>query len=534
MNETRQSADTPDLRDVVGPIWRRRWLVLAIVVASTVGTYVASSQSDKRYRSTTRVFAANSQVQTIVAGSASPATDRTTLDQARVLVSRPVTDAVREQLSLRESARELLKTVSATPDTGSNYVVVSATRGSPDEAAAVANTFVQNYRQFRGQQLGRELDAAIRRVRQQVAGLPPGGAAAQEQQSLQATIGQLQAARAVAPSQARQDDEATPPTAPSSPRPKRDALFAAGISLLLAVGLAFGLDRFDRRVKRVEEIADLYGIPLLTTIPHVESPVGAVDGKPVVPARLREPLRGLRTNIQLASLDQSLRRLTVTSAVPGEGKSTVVRNLALTYREWGMNVVVLEADLRRPSLSRAFGFEATEIGLTSVLTGEVGLDDALLEIPVDSADLEFLDRVRSVGERVTADAATDRSRSATETRLALLPSGPTPPNPEAVLATDRSRQLLEQLTEWFDIVLIDTPPLLSVSDAIPFVTQSDGVIVVSRIGLTERGSAVRVMDAVGRVPNARVLGVVANDLPSEPGSGYGYGYGYGYSNNGKA
>jgi Mrp family chromosome partitioning ATPase len=244
-----------------------------------------------------------------------------------------------------------------------------------------------------------------------------------------------------------------------------------------------------------------------------------------VPDALREPFRSLRTNLQLASLDTSIKRLVVTSAVSGEGKSTVVRNLALTYREWGLSVAVLEADLRRPTLSAAFAVEPGPPGLTAVLTGECDLEDALIDIDFDIASLEYLDKVR-VGDE-TEQSPAGGAKTASASKLVLLHSGEAPPNPQAVLAADKMRQVVDQLSERFDIVLIDTPPLLAVSDAIPLLPQSDGVILVTRVGVTERPAAQRAVAAAQLDPSVDVLGVVANDVTSQPGSRYGYGYGYG-------
>jgi receptor protein-tyrosine kinase len=499
--------------------------VLAVVVLSTVATYFASAGQAKRYRSDTRVFVSASQIQGIVSGSSS-GTDRDTQDQAQLMVSRPVTDAVIRRLHLRETAETLSSTVDATPSSNSNFVTFSAERASGREAADVANAFVREYIAYRGLRLVREVDPAIRASRRQLRGLPKGDAGAQQRTDLQVTIRQLQAARAVASSQARQTDLATAPGQPFSPRPKRDAAFGLVISLALAFALVSILDRFDRRIARPEEVASAYDAPLLSVIPHSDRPNVIRDGMAAVPDTLREPFRALRTNLQLASLDKPVRCLTVTSAIPGEGKSTIVRNLALTYQEWGLNVVVVEADLRSPTLSRLFGVDTTDVGLTSVLTGEVGLDDALADIEVDHAGVEYLDKVRA--RSTAARGVVDRGRAGA--RLALLASGETPPNPQAVLATDTMRQIIEQLAERFDMVLIDTPPLLAVGDAVPFLSQSDGVIIVARIGLTDRGAGARVMEAARLVPDAQILGVVANDLPPELGGSYGYGYGYGYSN----
>ncbi len=516
--------ESADLQDLIGPVWRRKWLLLTIIVMSTVGTYTVSAKRTDRFRSSTQVFVSNSQIEAIVGGGDAGGTDRSTLDQAKLMLSSPVTEGVIERLHLRDTPGTLLKTVSAAPVIGSNFVSVTAERGSRAEAAAVANAYVQEYIRFRNDQLVKDATVAIRRIRSQLRSLPDQSSNLQQRQDLQATIRQLQVTQAAAPSQTRQTDRAVAPRLPFTPRPKRDALFAFAISLGLGLALTFALERFDRRIKSVDEVTKVYGLPLLSTIPRTTTPVDVHDGKAAVPDPLREPFRSLRTNLQLASLDKPIKQLVVTSAISGEGKSTVVRNLALTYREWGLSVAVLEADLRRPTLSGSFGVEPG-MGLTSVLTGDCDLEDALVDIDVDIASLEYLDKVRVGSEaeqRLAGGATTARS-----SRLVLLPSGDTPPNPQAVLAADKMRRVVGQLSENFDIVLIDTPPLLAVSDALPLLSQADGVILVTRVGVTDRPAAQRAVAAAQLDPSVDVLGVVANDASSQPGSRYGYGYGYG-------
>jgi len=518
-------AGSSDLRDLTGPIWRRRWLLLAIIVMSTVGTYTASARQADVFRSSTQVFVSNSQIAQIIGGGDAGGTDRSTLDQAKLLLSRSVTEGVIKRLRLSDTPDALVDTVTAEPVTGSNFVSVTAERGSAAEAAAVANAYVLEYIHFRNDQLREDAGAAIRRVGRQIISLPDRESNRAQRQDLQETIRQLRATQASAPSQTRQTDRATAPRSPFTPRPKRDALFALVISLGLGIALAFALERFDRRIKSIDEVAEVYGIPLLCTIPHSSTLVTIHDGKASVPEALREPFRSLRTNLQLASLDKPVKRLVVASAISGEGKSTVVRNLALTYREWGLSVLVLEADLRRPTLSTAFGLKPGTRGLTSVLIGDCELEDALLNIDIEIASLDYLDKVRAGGDKEQRVAS--EARTMASSKLMLLPSGETPPNPPAVLAAERMRQIVEQASERFDVVLIDTPPLLAVSDAMPLLSQCDGVILVTRVGITERASAQRAVAAAQLDPSVEVLGVVANDVAFQPGGGYGYGYGYG-------
>jgi Mrp family chromosome partitioning ATPase len=503
-------------------------------VASTVGTYTASMQRSTLFRSSTQVFVSDSQIQAIVSGGAAGGTDRSTLDQAKLVVSRPVVEAVGKRLGLRDTPAQLAGSVRAEPIAGSNFVAVTAERGTAAEAAAVANAFVEGYIRFRNEQLSRDAESAIAGIRTQIRNLSSSVANRAQRQALQDTVRELEVAAASAGSQTRQTDRAVAPGAPFSPRPKRDALFAFVIAMGLGVALAFGLERFDRRIKSLDDVTGAYGLPLLAGIPHTSSPNKLIDGLAAVPEHVREPFRTLRVSLQLASLDDPATCLLVTSAISGEGKSTVVRNLALTYREWGLSVAVLEADLRRPTLVSAFGVQADSPGLTGVLTGECTLAEALIAVNANIESLAFLDKVRLGGSVAQVpDSQTEPGRGG---KLALLHSGETPPNPPAVLAAAKMTHIIDGLTSSFDIVLIDTPPLLAVSDAFPLLPQADGVILVTRVGLTERPAAQKAVTAARLDPRVSVLGVVANDIVPQPGSGYGYGYGQGYgysSSNGR-
>jgi Mrp family chromosome partitioning ATPase/capsular polysaccharide biosynthesis protein len=498
-------------------------MLLAIVVLSTAGTYVLSSRTAPSYQSSTQVYVGSTEIQDILSGAQAGGTDRSTADQAKLLLSAPVARAVVQRLDLRESPTALMSTVTATPVPGSNFVVVTAQRRSGTQAAAVANAYVREYLVYRQSQLTRDALTAISSLQAQLARIPHGPGTQPQRQGIQDTIREVRAAEAAAPSEASQTQTAEPPQSPTSPRPKRDAAFALAIALGFGLALAFGLERFDRRIKSVDEVAEAYGLPLISVIPHAPAAIDIGGGKASVPASLREPFRSLRTNLQLASPDKPIRRLLVASAAPGEGKSTIVRNLALTYQEFGLSVVVVEADLRRPTLSATFAVGAG-VGLTSVLIGECDLEEALVEVAIGSPSAEYLDKLRLDGQSAPRRAA---SATASGGRVMLLSSGPTPPNPPAVLAADTMRAIVDELSEVFDIVLIDTPPLLVVSDAVALLPQADGVVLITRVGRTDRQSAKRAADTARLDSTVNVLGVVANDVTHQGGSGYGYGYGYG-------
>jgi receptor protein-tyrosine kinase len=336
-----------------------------------------------------------------------------------------------------------------------------------------------------------------------------------DRQQLSEQIRNLRALQEVPPVNFEQLDPAAPPSAPSAPHPKRNAAFALLISLVAAWLLAYALEWRDRRIKRLEDMERIYELPLIGAVPQVAGDVGE-DGGPA--DSLREAHRTLRTNLQLSVIDDQLRTIIVVSAIPGEGKSTVVRNLALAYKEAGARVAIVESDLRNPVLAHRFMIQP-QPGLTNVLAGAETLRGALQAAPGSEA-VATLPATRATG-------ANGNSLSM-EGELSVLTSGPTPPNPPAVLSSKRVHTLLEEIAELYDIVLIDSPPLLAVSDAFPLLRLVDGIVVVGRLNWITRDAAQRVTDITRRPGNAPVLGIVANGVHERDFSALGvqpYGYG---------
>ncbi|MGH3369642.1 MAG: CpsD/CapB family tyrosine-protein kinase [Nocardioidaceae bacterium] len=210
-----------------------------------------------------------------------------------------------------------------------------------------------------------------------------------------------------------------------------------------------------------------------------------------------EAFRVLRTNMQFVDVDRDSKVFAVSSSVPGEGKTTTATNLAITLAQAGQRVLMIDGDMRRPHVARAFGLESI-VGLTTVLIGSIDLEDAIQDGPVDT--------------------------------LSVLTSGAIPPNPSELLQSQAMRDLLERAKKEYDVIVIDTPPLLPVTDAALVAAQADGALVVVRHGSTTRDQLRHSIERLEAV-DARALGVVLNMMPSRRGGRdtYGYGYGYGYA-----
>jgi succinoglycan biosynthesis transport protein ExoP len=520
------STENSDVRDYLRPIWAHRWLILAVVVIATAATYFYYASKPKQYRAGTSLYVKASQLDQILFGvDTTSATNpqRENQNLATLLQSRVVANEVSRRLNHGTSGRGVPGSIVAVPSQDSDFVSITATSANPNDAARVANAYAQAFINVQSGQVRQKTQDALDVAKAQLQHLS-GSASTGARRSLESRIGQLNTILSLPAGSAQQVDPAVAPSVAFAPRPKRNAGFALVISLLLAIGAAYGLERLDRRIKGLDELESVYRLTLLGALPWVKDAVATQGGQVTVSNSLRESFRTISTNIQLATLDTPLRTLLVTSAVPEEGKTTVVRNLALTYREAGLKVAVIESDLRHPTLAASL-LTSTRPGLTEVLAGHSSLESALQHVETNPEILAGSLKTTPVAAGGSQNGVAAEVASGT---LSVLPSGPQPPNPPAVLAADRVRALVDELASRHDVVLIDSAPLLAVSDAIPLLSIADGTILVTRLGRVTRDSARRTTELLNRVPDARILGIVANDVPARDlTSGYGYGF-YGY------
>ncbi len=275
-------------------------------------------------------------------------------------------------------------------------------------------------------------------------------------------------------------DVVEPAQAPAilvSPRKVFNTTIGALAGFVLMVGVAFLVEYMDDTLKGSEDVEQALALPALSVIPKY--PGGRPVAGPIAAARgtsaIAEAYRTLRTNVQFANVDRSLRTLLVTSAHKEEGKSNTVANLGVVMAQAGMRVLVVDSDLRRPSISRIFGLP-DGAGITDLLLSE-GEDCSLY----------------------LADTAI--------ANLKVLRTGPLPASPSELLSSNRLKTLIAELLKHVDIIIFDSPPVLSVTDAAVLAQRMDGVILVAEGGRTRRESVVRARDALRSV-GGRVLGVV--------------------------
>jgi capsular exopolysaccharide synthesis family protein len=292
-------------------------------------------------------------------------------------------------------------------------------------------------------------------------------------------------------------DNAQVSGSPVSPRPVRNLGLAFILGLLLGVGVAVFRELLDTSVSSAEDVAQVTAAPILGHINSDASAVKRPPGEALVDASpWSEAFRVLRTNMQYVEVDHDQKVFVVTSSLPSEGKSTTAVNLAITLALAKQRVVLVECDLRRPLIASRLRLDDA-VGTTSVLIGKVQLPDALQKYA--------------------------------DTGLTVLSSGPIPPNPSELLQSNAMEKLLGDLRTDFDVVILDAPPLLPVTDAALLTAQADGALIVVRHGKTTRDQLSHAIERLEAV-DAKPVGVVINLAPAKrKGRSYGYGYGYGYT-----
>ncbi|NQX35581.1 polysaccharide biosynthesis tyrosine autokinase [Herbiconiux sp. VKM Ac-2851] len=300
-------------------------------------------------------------------------------------------------------------------------------------------------------------------------------------------------------------DSAVLPTSPTSPNTRLAILAGLVAGLLLSLAYAILRHTLDRRIRSAELVEKETGLSVIGAIPvdrrftdddRLVSMDGATDYSNLGEddAAVAEALREVRTNLQFMDVDNPPRVIVVTSPLPGDGKSTTIANLAIALAASGQRVILVDADLRRPTVHKTFNLVGAA-GLTDVLAGRSAIADVL-------------------------------QPWGTSGRLAILASGKIPPNPSELLGSERMHSLLAELST-HAIVLIDAPPLIPVTDAAILTHNTDGALIVGSVGRTTYEGLNKALQNLQKA-NARPLGIILNRVPRR-GGGYGYGYGYGYS-----
>jgi tyrosine-protein kinase len=398
------------------------------------------------------------------------------------------------------SPEEVSDMVSVSADGEADVVSVTATDPDPAVARRVANTFAHQFIAFRAGTDRSKLLQAERLAEDELERLTPEEKEGPRGQALSRGAERLRILASLQTGNAELVQPAELPTSPSSPKPVRNGIVGVIFGLLLGLALAFLFERLNRRLRDPEEAREAFGLPVLGVVPESKAIVASNDGPSAaeLPFFENESFRMMRASLRYFNVDREMRSVAITSHSASVGKSTVAWNLARVAAT-SSKVVVVEADLRNPSLAQQHGLRAGP-GLAELLTHQVDLDEAIQKKPVAS-------RANGGGER----------------ELDVIVCGTIPPNPAELIESQTMRDVLAQLTERYELVVVDTAPLGVVPDAFPLLRAVDGAIVVTRLGKSTRDSAVRLREQLDRL-DVPVLGFVANGLKRKRTERYGYGY----------
>jgi capsular exopolysaccharide synthesis family protein len=512
------SDQTLGLEQVLGILRRRAPLILLCFVLVAGSAFAFSKQQTKRYTATASLIFDNNQLNQQVAGLAAVNNNTQQSQESTNVKLVELGDTAERTAALVGgglTAGQVKDDLKVSAQGESNIVEVAATATSPLVAANIANTYAREF--VDGQQSANHkyFSSALALVNKQLAALSPQQRIGPEGLALQDRAQSLAILAEIQSGNAQIAQVATVPTAPSSPKVARNTVLGGILGLLLGLALAFLLERLDRRVKDPDDLERIFKLPLLGMIP--ESPAYARhssgqagrDGEPL-PARDIEVFRMLRARLRYFNVDRDLRLMLVTSASSGDGKTTVVQNLAEAAASMGGRVLIIEGDLRRPTIADRLSLHRAP-GLAEVLIGASTAEDTI---------------------QITRPAG--GGPSATSGALSVLTAGAPPPNPAELIESHAMENVLEWAAENYDLVVIDTPPLSVVPDAIPLLRKVHGVVIVSRLGKSTRDGAARMRDELASL-GAPMLGVVANGFKARDTPGYHYDYYYApsaYASNG--
>jgi succinoglycan biosynthesis transport protein ExoP len=437
-------------------ILRRRWLSVLIIVLMTLALASAVTLAmPKKYTATTRLFIAVAGVSATDLAQGSNFAEKQMASYAEVAASPLVLAPVISQLGLATTPKELAESIEATVPVRTVILEIAATDLDPTRAEQIANA------------IGEQLKKAATDY------LSP-----QKPEAVQVTT--------IAPAEVSDG--------PSSPKVLQNLGLGLILGLLLGLGVAVLRHVLDTKIRNENDVRAVTGSPILGVVAYdQEVPTHPVILRDQPLAAPSEAVRRLRTNLQFIDIAHRPRSIVVSSSIPAEGKTTMAINLAVALADTGARVILVDADLRRPSIAENLGIEGG-VGLTTILIGRANVKDVVQPFGTTSMD--------------------------------VLPAGQIPPNPSELLGSVAMADLLEQLSTSYDMVLLDSPPLLPVTDAVVLSKLAGGALVVVGADRIHRPQLQQSLDSL-ETAGVHLFGIVMNKIARRDAAAYAYGSGYG-------
>ncbi|GMU79192.1 MAG: hypothetical protein AMXMBFR46_19850 [Acidimicrobiia bacterium] len=519
---------TLELRDYLRVLWRRKWTIIITVIVCVGAALTMSMTRSDVYSVGTKVLLERRLVDALFVPTEQQGqgvdSERRRANEIQIMASPTVREQVKDKLDRDPDPVEFVSLP------GTDVINIVARGADPKEIAETANTYAQTYLEVRTQltvdelnQAAAQLQTRVDEVNKQIAdvdgsliALPPApqlttpegrpltptdpriterntlleqrAAYADEIKKMQVgvSVAQQGGAKVLA--------EALPPSKPINQTPTRNLLAGLAIGLVLGIALAFLREHLDDTVKTKDDAETATGLTVVGIVPSIPE-WKKRDATPLISmmqprSPAAEAYRSVRTSIEFMSLDQPVGSVQVTSALAGEGKTSTLANLAVAFARAGQRVIVLCCDLRRPRVHEFFGL-TNRVGFTSVLLGDS---------PVGAA-------VQSASKDLP---------------IGLMASGPLPPNPAELLASKRAVDVVEELDRRCDLLLIDSPPVLPVTDALVISGLVDGVLLVANAGSSTKRGLKRATELLHQV-EAPMIGTILTGVESKHEYSYVYG-----------
>jgi succinoglycan biosynthesis transport protein ExoP len=469
---------------------RRALIVIAVTVLAGAAAAAFAYATRDSYESTAKLLFSQTigpeqQALGLIPGT--PDADNLAASNVQAVGSRAVAVDTTKDLGgqgIDMSVDDVQNDVTVTGARDTDVVVIVATAKSAKRAATLATVYAENAARLSDEAQRERARKALANVQQQLAELPPDQADSKNAEDLRDDQARLRTLADVGLGSPRLIQRGYIPTAETG-NPIQTVILGTLFGVLLGVGLALVREQSDRKLRRTEQVTAAFEAPVLTTVPRSRA---LKRHKPFadLPPQVAEAFRMLQMNLRFAR-DEPVRSVLVTSAKTGEGKTTVSWNLAAAAASGGLSVALVEADLRRPSLADRYDLE-TAPGLAEALQGEVSISAAMQTI------LPIQGNATPVGH--------PRSQH-------VIFAGQAAPNPWALMQSSVMARVLDVLRKDHDLVVIDTPPIPHVADAISLLRHVDGVLITASVNSTRGPDASRLRDQLLGL-DANVLGVVAN------------------------
>lgn len=513
------------LRDYLRVVREHRVLIVLVTVAFAAATVSKAVREEPLYRAEASLAVRDISQDSTLLGTAIAAVqtpDQLAAISAQTATGRPVALRVRRALHTKSSAEFLQRLVKANVEARTNLVVITADGNTGASAARLANEFARQARLVANSDARRRLSDGAESLRREFNRLRGRTDDVITRALFADRVARLQSiARFASPIQVATTAEA--PSTPASPRPVRDGILGALLGLMIGMLAAFVRDSLDRRLHGSREIQEQLGLPLLGAIR--EDALGRAgpiaNGRPAMSDEDLEGFRIVRTNLEFLDVDKPVRTIVVTSALPEEGKSTVAASLAFASAAAGKRTLLVECDLRRPSLAGRLGVPA-QPGLIEYLAGTAGPQEILRTLPAEKAP-----DVPTVNGGGANGNSGETSEIEIGHSLVVITAGGPAPRPAELLGSQRFQDFLEQVGTAYDAVVLDSAPLLSVVDTLELIPLVDGVLICVRATRTTRDQARAAKAAIDHLPKRPTALVVTGVRPGDEAE-YGYYYSYAY------